>query len=453
MTAPLQTASLPYIGDGAAALRALAGEPWSAWLDSGRGGEGAGRYDILVARPAVTLTAAGGVTTIRRPGGTVRRRGDPLCHLAEALAERGGVTGGEAVPFVGGAVGYFGYDLGRRLLGVAGRPPAVPEMAVGLYDTAVVVDHHRRCSTAVGPRLDQEWLAALERRLAGEAAPGAFRVTGGVTEEPAAAGYAAAFERVQAYLRSGDCYQVNLARRFSAPYAGDPQGAYLALRAASPAPFSAWLRLPGLDVLSLSPERFLRLDGAGRVTTEPIKGSRPRGADPAQDERHRRALLASAKDRAENVMIVDLLRNDLGKGCATGTVAVPSLCRAERFATVHHLTSTVTGRLRPGRGATDLLRDCLPGGSITGAPKRRAVEIIEALEPGPRGVYCGAIGYLGLDGRMDTSVAIRTAVCAEGRMTYWAGGGVVADSTCEAERQETLDKAVAFLGLAQGAGG
>ena len=445
---PVPRHPLPYIPDHETALRALGGETGAALLDSGRGGEGAGRFDILVARPAVTLVAAGGVTRIHRAEGAEDRTGDPLEHLAAVLEERGPLPVDPELPFTGGAVGYFGYDLGRRLVGVAGAAPEVPEMVVGIYDSAIVTDHERARTVAVGPGLDAAWIAAVERRLAGPSAAGTFRITGDLRRDPDGAVYAEAFARVQHYLHAGDCYQVNLARRFSVPYSGDPEAAYRALRGASPAPFGAWLRLPGLDVLSLSPERFLRLDGSGRVTTEPIKGTRPRRRDPEEDAAQRRDLAASAKDRAENVMIVDLLRNDLGRVCRTGSVAVPALCRVEPFAQVHHLVSTVTGDLAPGLGATDLLRACLPGGSITGAPKRRAMEIIAELEPAARGVYCGAIGYIGLDGRMDTSIAIRTAVCRGGTMTYWAGGGVVADSTAEAERRETEDKALAFIDLA-----
>jgi len=450
VSASLQSRSLPYLADGAAALRVLGGEPWSAWLDSGHGGCAAARYDILVARPVATLVAAGGQTTIRRGEQVEQRSGDPLSHLAAELEALGPLPVDPRWPFTGGAVGYFGYDLGRRLMGVAGADPALPEMAVGLYEQALITDHQQGWTMAVGRHLDEAWLADVVQRQEGASDPCPWSTVGAIRREPEADGYAAAFRRVQAYLHAGDCYQVNLARRFTVPYRGDPQAAYLALRGASPAPFAAWLRVPGVDVLSLSPERFLRLDADGQVTTEPIKGTRPRSADPGQDAAARHELMSSAKDRAENVMIVDLLRNDLGKGCEVGSVRVPSLCRGERFASVHHLVSTVTGRLAPGRRATDLLRDCLPGGSITGAPKRRAMEIINELEPGPRGVYCGAIGYLGLDGRMDTSIAIRTATCGDGCMTYWAGGGVVADSTCAAELQETEDKAAGFLSLADG---
>ncbi|MDZ7810944.1 MAG: aminodeoxychorismate synthase component I [Arhodomonas sp.] len=258
--------------------------------------------------------------------------------------------------------------------------------------------------------------------------------------------YAAAFRRVMDYLHAGDCYQINLARRFSAALEGDPIGLWLALRAASPGGYGACLDFPGMAVLSVLPERFL-WQRAGEVSTRPIKGTRPRGHDAAADEAIAEELAAAPKDRAENLMIVDLLRNDLGRVCATGSVRVPRLFAVERFATVQHLVSEVSGRLAPGRDAVDLLTACLPGGSITGAPKRRAMEIIDELEPSARGVYCGAIGYLGDDGAMDTSIAIRTAVARGGRVEYRAGGGIVADSQESAELAETLDKAAAFLRL------
>jgi para-aminobenzoate synthetase component 1 len=256
--------------------------------------------------------------------------------------------------------------------------------------------------------------------------------------------YAEAVQRILDYIRAGDCYQVNLAQRFSVAVGGDPWLLYRRLRAVNPAPFSAYLATPWGEVLSCSPEQFLEVRGRC-VQTKPIKGTRPRSPEPGEDAALRAALRASPKDRAENVMIVDLLRNDLGKSCAIGSVQVPKLCEVESFATVHHLVSTVTGTLAPGKDALDLLRGCFPGGSITGAPKRRAMEIIEELEPHRRGIYCGSIGYLGYDGSMDTNIAIRTLVISGGRARFWAGGGIVADSDWRSEYQETLDKAAAFF--------
>lgn len=260
--------------------------------------------------------------------------------------------------------------------------------------------------------------------------------------------YASALRRIKRYIRNGDCYQVNFAQRFSVPATGDPLQLYKGLRRFNPAPFGAFLNTPYGQILSSSPERFLRVRG-DQVETRPIKGTLARATDPAQDRARINALRHSAKDRAENVMIVDLLRNDLGKTCAFGSIQVSELFAVESFARVHHLVSTVRGRLAPGQNALSVLRGCFPGGSITGAPKLRAMEIIEELEPQRRGVYCGAIGYVGFDGGMDTNVAIRTLVHSQELTRFWAGGGIVADSDPQAEYQETLDKAAAILDLLQ----
>ena len=274
----------------------------------------------------------------------------------------------------------------------------------------------------------------------------AFSVSSDVRSNLDFPAYAKAFRQVQAYIQAGDCYQVNLAQRFCAEATGDGWTAYRALRKISPAPFAAYLRLPQAEILSASPERFLRVRD-GMVETKPIKGTRPRAADPAEDRAQAEDLLRSPKDRAENLMIVDLLRNDIGKNCAVGSVKVERLFDLESFANVHHMVSTVRGKLAPKHDAIELLRGCFPGGSITGAPKLRAMEIIEELEPHRRGVYCGAIGYLGFNGNMDTNIAIRTAVFAQGQIRFWAGGGLVADSEVDKEYRETLDKASSMMQL------
>jgi para-aminobenzoate synthetase component 1 len=260
------------------------------------------------------------------------------------------------------------------------------------------------------------------------------------------AAYARAFAIVQAHIRLGNCYQVNLTQRFAASVRGDSWDAYLALRQANPAPFSAFLDLPDGQILSSSPERFLRVTN-GMVETRPIKGTRPRSSDAICDRELAAALRVSEKDRAENVMIVDLLRNDLGKCCLPGSVRADRLFEIESFARVHHLVSTVTGRLDPRFHAVDLLRACFPGGSITGAPKVAAMQIIDDVEPHRRGVYCGSIGYIGFDGDMDTNIAIRTLVRRGDSIYAWAGGGIVADSKVAAEYQESFDKAAALLSI------
>ena len=264
-------------------------------------------------------------------------------------------------------------------------------------------------------------------------------LTSGWHSNMSAAEYAEKFSRVQAYLHSGDCYQVNLAQRFQAAYEGDEWQAFTRLNASNKAPFSAFLRLEHGAILSLSPERFIHL-ADGMIQTRPIKGTLPRLADADADRQQAETLAASPKDRAENLMIVDLMRNDIGRVAEPGSVRVPELFVVEPFPAVHHLVSTITARLPASRTACDLLRAAFPGGSITGAPKVRAMEIIDELEPHRRNAWCGSIGYVSLCGTMDTSITIRTLTACDGNLYCSAGGGIVADSQAEAEYQETFDK-------------
>ena len=433
-------------------FRTLAGLPSAVWLDSAAAGP-ADRFDILVADPGVTLRTRGAETEIvARDGSVARSTRPPLELLREQL---GDVTPAETdLPFAGGAVGYFAYDLGRRLERIpeiAAADIDMPDLVVGIYDWAVVVDHEARRTWLVGGARDartrREW-PLLVARLGGSPPPDppAFRVLEKPVSNLTRAAYAAAFGRVKEHVRVGDCYQVNLTQRFAARAEGDAWHAYLKLRAINPAPFAAYLDLPDGKIVCSSPERFLRVTD-GHVETKPIKGTRPRSSDPARDRALAGELRTSAKDRAENVMIVDLLRNDLGKVCAPGSVRTSKLFDVESFASVHQLVSTVEGRLASDKHALDLLGACFPGGSITGAPKVAAMKIIEELEPHRRSVYCGAIGYVGYDGNMDLNIAIRTLVQQRDRVYTWAGGGVVADSNVEAEYQESLDKAAAMLAV------
>jgi para-aminobenzoate synthetase component 1 len=453
MAPPLLT-ELPYQPDSARLFEAIADLPWAVFLDSGLHHPGQSRYDILSAQPYARLVTRGALTEIYGDGIELSRE-DPFALVRRAL-QPDPACGGD-LPFCGGAIGYFGYDLGRRLErlpSIAEDAEGLPEMAIGLYDWAVVVDHGERRSWLVGqgrdPETDIKWDGLVERfaNPPPERARAPFRILAPVESNLTHDAYARAFRRIRGYIHDGDCYQVNLAQRFSALACGDPWLAYQRLRIVNPAPFSAYLGTPYAQVLSASPERFLRV-AAGRVETKPIKGTRPRAGHARLDAGRIEELRASEKDRAENLMIVDLLRNDLSKNCAPGTVKVPKLFDVETFATVHHLVSTVTGELRPDRDALDLLRGCFPGGSITGAPKLRAMQIIEELEPHRRGVYCGAIGYVGFDGNMDVNIAIRTMVFSRGTIRFWAGGGIVADSRLEDEYQETFDKAAAMLKLLQ----
>ena len=453
MSAP-RIAELPYVDTVAARFRTLADLPWPVWLDSAaRGVDPTGRFDILVADPFVTLRTHGAVTEVRaRDGAVSTSTRPPLELLRERLGARtAGVAG---LPFSGGAVGYLGYDLGRRferIPTIAAADIDMPDLAVGVYDWAVVVDHDERRSWLVGagrdPRTFAQW-GELLARVQGppRGAPPPFRVLTPPVATYTRAAYSDAFRRVQEHIRLGDCYQVNLTQRFRARAEGDAWHAYLRLREINPAPFAAYLDLPDGRIVCSSPERFLRVRGDA-VETKPIKGTRPRSADPARDRALADELRASAKDRAENVMIVDLLRNDLGKCCVPGSIRASKLFAIESFASVHQLVSTVEGRLAPGRDALDLVAACFPGGSITGAPKVAAMQVIEELEPQRRGVYCGCIGYIGFDGDMDLNIAIRTLVQHGDSVYTWAGGGVVADSNVDAEYQESFDKAAAMLAV------
>ena len=444
---------VPYRVDSAGLFEAFADQPWSMFLDSGRPFVQQGRYDILVADPMLTLTTRGPLTEIRSRHNVELSKRDPFALVRQYLQPSEPQL--PDLPFCGGALGYFAYDLGRRieqLPSTAENAEQIPEMAVGLYDWALVVDHEQQRSWLVGQGRDdrtrQQWQELLEcfRNPPAPRRRRPFRVLDKPVSSMTYEDYRRAFYRIKHYIREGDCYQVNLAQRFQVSVDGSLWQAYQLLRKTNPAPFGCYLNTPYAQILSSSPERFLQVRG-GEVETKPVKGTRPRSSDAAEDRWLAEELRESTKDRAENVMIVDLLRNDLSKTCALGTVRVRNLFELESFATVHHLVSTITGRLNSASDALELLRGCFPGGSITGVPKLRAMEIIEELESYRRGIYCGSVAYVGFDGAMDSNIAIRTSTHSDGRLRFWAGGGIVADSEAEAEYSETLDKAAAILTL------
>ena len=407
-------------------------------------------FDIITADPLATLETRGEVTTLRIGANISKHHEDPLALLAHTQQQLLGELDlcATHLPFIGGALGLFGYDLGRRFERLpvqAAADIAVPDMAVGIYDWALL----RNVATGDWQLVHWGDKAGLAKRLAwleqqqAKPAP-AFALQGSWQSNMSRAEYGEKFARIQEYLAAGDCYQINLTQRFSAPYQGDEWQAYCLLASANKAPFSAFIRLPESALLSLSPERFLLLDGR-HIETKPIKGTRPRHPEPATDRQVARELAQADKDRSENLMIVDLLRNDIGRVSRPGSVSVPHLFTVESFPAVHHLVSTIHGELDARWQGVDLLRACFPGGSITGAPKIRAMEIIEELEPQRRNAYCGSIGYLSQHGRMDTSICIRTLIAEAGRLHCWAGGGIIADSDADSEYQETYDKVARIL--------
>ncbi|HFD11012.1 MAG TPA: aminodeoxychorismate synthase component I [Crenotrichaceae bacterium] len=443
---------LAYLADSARLFSPWVNEPWAVFLDSGYPNAKQGRYDVLAARPFCTIVTRGEQTEIDSVSGTRISSEDPFKIVRQTLSPL--VRSFEQIPFSAGAIGYFGYDLARRiekLPVIAEDAEAIPEMMVGIYDWMVVVDHQQQKSWLLAQgrdvRTEALWDTLVEdfnKYPDNEPDQNEFRLTTPIQSNLDWGNYSQAFDKIQNYIFEGDCYQVNLAQRFHARCEGDSWSLYQKLRKSNPAPFSAYLNFPDVQILSSSPERFVAVID-DKIETKPIKGTRPRGADSEQDLQLINELRTSTKDRAENVMIVDLLRNDIGKNSAIGSVEVPSLFDVESFSTVHHLVSTVKAELEADRHALHLLRGCFPGGSITGAPKIRSMEIIEELEPHRRGVYCGGIGWIGFDGNMDSNIAIRTMIRSDDQVRFWAGGGIVADSDAKSEYQETYDKAAALF--------
>ncbi|MAG37017.1 MAG: aminodeoxychorismate synthase, component I [Dehalococcoidia bacterium] len=425
-------------------------------LDHSSSGTTTGRYSYVSADPFLVLRSRSRRCELAGPDGSVTIATDPLI-LLDRLLQRYAVPRQPELPaLVGGAIGYFGYDLGRlfeRWPAIA-SDEGVPDLHVGFYDWVLAADHHTGQQWLISTGLPrgsepdararwhelQACLVQTRPPPPANGTPAKVRLRSNVGRDT----HLAKVRRAKEYIAAGDIYQVNLSHRLEGEWAGPCWPLYEHLRAASPVPYGAYLALDDCTVLSASPERFLRFDGRN-VETRPIKGTLPRGTTASQDHALSLQLARSGKDRAENLMIVDLLRNDLGKVCQVGTIQVPELFGLEGYASVWHLVSTVRGTLRSDLTAVDLLRACFPGGSVTGCPKIRAMEIIEELEPVRRGVYCGAIGYLSFTGDMDTSITIRTLVARDRRIYLQVGGAVVADSDPQAEYLETLAKGQAVV--------
>ncbi|MCJ1886027.1 aminodeoxychorismate synthase component I [Pseudomonas sp. LA21] len=438
---------LPYQEDPGDRFALIHRAPGAVLLDAGRPFATRGRYDLLSAWPLAELAP----TADESAKGFFARVRSALQSLGEAR-----LPDDRKLPFVGGVIGYLSYDFGRRIERLSA--PALddldlPDARLGLYAWAQITDHQTCTSQLVfhptlAPGERERLIALFESGARAEPLP-PFRLGAPFRPDLAREQYCDALDRVHRYILDGDCYQVNYTQRFRAPCSGSPWLAYQALREACPTPFAGYLELPEGAVLSLSPERFIQLHG-GQVETRPIKGTRPRGATPEADQANAEALLASEKDRAENLMIVDLLRNDLGRSCSPGSVRVPELFALETYPNVHHLVSSVTGELAADKDALDLLEGSFPGGSITGAPKVRAMQIIDELEPTRRSIYCGSLLYLDVRGEMDSSIAIRTLLVRDGQVSCWGGGGIVADSDWEEEYEESLTKVGVLLRTLEG---
>ncbi|MEY4767996.1 MAG: aminodeoxychorismate synthase, component [Pseudomonadota bacterium] len=452
MSISLLKTPLPYFNDSSLLFSAIADLPWAIFLDSAYPYSQQGRYDILAAEPLVTLITSGELTTITTATQQSISTINPFQLVKQELAKFKMDSLIDELPFHGGAIGYFAYDLARRLEKLpqlAIDAEQIPDMAIGIYPWVVIVDHQQQSTYLIGLDLIQDqWDLLIEKfsQIQSTIARQPFQILSQPKANFSAIEYETAFNKIKYYLTEGDCYQINLTQRFCSDCQGHPWLAYQRLRQLNPAPFSAYCHLPNLQILSSSPERFLKIE-QGQVETKPIKGTRKRMADSIMDQQQILSLMHSLKDRAENLMIVDLLRNDLSKNCDIGSVKVPKLFAIESYATVHHLVSTICGQLTNSQQGIDLLQNCFPGGSITGAPKIRAMEIIEELEPHRRGIYCGSIGYIDFNGNIDTNIAIRTFIHSQNTIRFWAGGGIVYDSICTEEYQESFDKAAALLKL------
>lgn len=412
--------------DAAECYEAVAHEPYTLFFDSNRPSHPLSRWSFICWHPTETITAKNGVIT---HNGIEIGASDVFSFLQERLDDNKFSYPETDIPFTGGIAGYFGYDLGRQLEVIPSLTTDdinIPDMMVGIYTNVLAFDHQNNKAWKIG---DAEF--PKSNQIPTHKYTDILDWTPLKTKED----YCGDIQKAINYIYAGEIYQVNLSRRFEAPLPQnfDTYAHYKNLRIINPAPYAAFMNFGDVQLASSSPEQFLSVDGEN-VETRPIKGTLP-------SSQSAEILLNSAKDRAENTMIVDLLRNDLSKVCDYHSVKVPALCQPETFEGLHHLVSTVRGTLAKNKRPLDVLRACFPGGSITGAPKIRAMEIIEELEPTRRGAYCGAMGFVGFNGRMDTNIAIRTLIYANNKAYLQTGSGIVSDSVPEKELQESLDKA------------
>mgnify|MGYP001266698655 CR=1 FL=1 len=431
--------------------------PYPVYLDNVFQGVERRRFSYLSADPLLVLRSKGRLVELESRGIVHRLEENPFLVLQGLLQYFKVPLLSDFPGFFGGAIGYFAYELAHhleRLPKVEKDDLLLPDMNLGFYDWVVVRDHQNKETHAFFLGLDNSEKAFTPKRLnkiVNEVVKRDICSTSELVIQAthlksnfSRCRYLAAVKKIKNYIDRGDVYQVNLSQRFEALLNCHPWDLYLRLRQLNPVSFSAYLEYPEVIIQSASPEEFLGLDG-DKVRTRPMKGTRPRGKSSAEDLKLLRELLHSEKERAENLMIVDLLRNDLGKVCIPGTVKVPELFAIEKYPTVLQMVSTVQGRLQKGFDAVDILQACFPGGSVTGAPKIRAMKIISELEPSARSIYCGALGYIGFDGSMMTSIPIRTLLVKKEKVFFQVGGAVVADSDPDAEFEETLHKAQGSL--------
>lgn len=461
---------LDYFPDPVLVYSAFKDEAYSSFLDSGMDEKKLGRFSFIGYDPFMIAQCKGEDITILKDGGTEKIKDNPFRFLKETLSHYRTERVRQDVPFTSGCIGYFSYELryfNERLPDVAIDDINMPDFMLCFYDVVIIFDNLAKkayISSSGLPFCDEKRKRVRAKRRLEElrnrvkeifatsdrtALDTKLEIGNSITDWNLSSNftkdsYYKAIERAKELIARGDIYQVNLSQRFECSFDGDTFGLYLTLRRINPAPFAAYLNFDRFKIVSASPERFVKINGR-YIETRPIKGTRPRGANSRGDLSLKEELLSSAKDRAEHVMIVDLERNDLGRICEYGSVRPTEFIILETYSTVHHLVSTVSGRLREEKGIVDCLENCFPGGSITGAPKVRSMEVIEELEPTKRGIYTGSIGYIDFCGNADLSIVIRTIVIKDSKAYFQVGGGIVADSDPGKEYQETLDKGRALM--------
>ena len=453
--------SIPY-QDSLSIFSRFSLQPWSLWLDSAQTNSDLGRYSFIAVDPFATLTSKNGVIRFLKQN----FNSNPFNFLKQEFAKYSSSHIQTSVPFPGGIAGYFGYELNQHIESI--KPAKqddcqFPDLALGFYDVVIGFDHLKKqawiCSTGLPEKEPsarqyraEKRIKEFNNRISNFGRESFFCQSQSLPSSSITAQsnfthkqYIKAVQQVVDYIYAGDIFEANISQRFSArlPSHFSPFELYQRLRRNNPAPFAAYFNPDEVIIASSSPERFIQLHGR-QVETRPIKGTRRRGATLTEDQQLADELVASVKDQAENVMIVDLMRNDLSKVCENHSVKVPTLCGLVTFANVHHLVSVITGKLKSDKTAIDLLQASFPGGSITGAPKIRTMEIIAEIEPHVRGPYCGSVGYIGFDGSMDTSITIRTFAIKKNHLTFHGGGAITADSDPEQEYQETLAKVAAL---------
>ena len=440
--------SLPYVSDSSIYFEAIANDPWSCYLDSGIQDDldenisDKSRYDIIVSHPFIKIIADESTVSIEENNLKKITKENPFNVLEGILANFD--IQETSLPFTGGALGYFSYELSQSSIKNNKDHVGMPLMMIGIYDWALIVDHQEKTACIASHLINKDtkdYLTTLTKKLKSVKPNNQlFKINSNIKSLLNFEAYELMVNKILSFIKEGDVYQINISNKYIVSCEGNSWTGYKKLREINRAPFMAYFHFDDFDILCGSPERFIQ-SHSKRVETRPIKGTQPRDINPIKDKENAEKLLASEKDRAENLMIVDLLRNDLSKNCIPGSVNVKALCELKSYSNVHHLESIIEGVLKPHSTLTKLLKDCFPGGSITGTPKTRSMEIISDLEPHRRDIYCGSIGYIGFNHNMDTNIAIRTIIRKDNKLHFYSGGGIVAQSKPKNEFDEIAFKA------------